>query len=192
MTSRTNHAPRRSTSWAVPSPAGPHSERSFAALCDPNFSTIEQITAHSQRCSPRCSNTNRTARSRTSNEYIISLPITPLSPNQSSLRKTQCGSVSILGHQTRSLWKCPATGGNSRVRVAARALIRQHPAAGIITYTFLSCLPDPDHLAVLARPVVVRAASQPNPPLPDVRAALSFNTCPLRRTRGGVLPPPHG
>ncbi len=41
----------------------------------PNFSAIEQIAAHSQRCSPRCSDTIRTARSRTSGEYIIGLPI---------------------------------------------------------------------------------------------------------------------
>jgi len=30
---------------------------------------------------PRCCNTNRTARSRTSGEYVIGLPMTPLSPN---------------------------------------------------------------------------------------------------------------
>ena len=40
-------------------------------------SAIEQIAAHSHRCS----NTIRTARSRTSGEYVIGLPMTPLSPN---------------------------------------------------------------------------------------------------------------
>jgi hypothetical protein len=52
-----------------------------------------------------------------------------------------------------------------------------------------SCLPDPDHLAVLARPVVVRAAFRP-PPRPRDQAALSF-TGPLRRAGSGVLSPPH-
>ncbi len=50
-----------------------------------------------------------------------------------------------------------------------------------LTYTFPSCLPDPDHLAVLARPGVVRAAFHPHP-RPRDQAAPSF-TGPLRRAR---------
>ena len=59
-----------------------------------------------------------------------------------------------------------------------------------LTYAFLSCLPDPDHLTVLVRPVVVRAAfSLPLVPgigLPSV----SFG--PLRRASGSGLAPLHG
>jgi len=72
-------------------------------------------------------------------------------------------------------------------RVGARcnpAQIRQIRAGGFrlrgvqplvhSRYAFPSCLPDPDHLAVLARPVVVRAAVHPHPH-PGDQAALSFN-----------------
>ena len=58
------------------------------------------------------------------------------------------------------------------------AQIRQVRAGGFLLrgvqplvhsrYTFPSCLPDPDHLAVLARPVVVRAASTLTP-VPEIR-----------------------
>ena len=33
--------------------------------------------------------------------------------------------ASILGHQTRSLWKCPATGGNSSSRFSSRGWLGQ-------------------------------------------------------------------
>ena len=45
--------------------------------------------------------------------------------------------------------------------------------------------------ALLVRPVVVRAASHPHLSFPGVGLP-SASTCPLRRTRGGVLSPPHG
>ena len=87
-----------------------------------------------------------------------------------------------------------------RVRVAARpysASIQplgcheELSDAGIFTYAFLSCLPDPDHLAVLIRPVALRAASHPHPSFPEFGLPLA-SACPLRQTRGGVLSPPHG
>ena len=45
-----------------------------------------------------------------------------------------------------------------------------------LSYTFPSCLPDPRHLAVPARPVVVGAACHPPRRLPD-QAAPSFTGC---------------
>jgi hypothetical protein len=59
-----------------------------------------------------------------------------------------------------------------------------------LTYTFPSCLPDPDHLTVLTRPGVVGAAVHPSWRLPS-QAAPSFAS-PLRRAGRGVLSPPHG
>jgi hypothetical protein len=45
----------------------------------PIFAAIELIAAHSEACSPRCSNTIRTARDRTSGEYLVCLVIAPSS-----------------------------------------------------------------------------------------------------------------
>jgi hypothetical protein len=39
--------------------------------------------------------------------------------------------------------------------------LERRSAVGFYSYTFPSCLPDPDHLTVLARPVVVGAAVRP-------------------------------
>jgi len=43
------------------------------------FDAIQLIAAHSEACSPRCSNTIRTARDRTSGEYLGCLLIAPSS-----------------------------------------------------------------------------------------------------------------
>jgi len=51
-----------------------------------------------------------------------------------------------------------------------------------LSYTSPSCLPDPDHLAVLGRPGVVRAACRTHP-RPGDQAALSF-TQPAATDRG--------
>jgi transposase len=51
-------------------------------------------------------------------------------------------------------------------------------------------LPDPAHLAILSRPVVVRAASRPTERLLG-QAALSFSVL-LRQATAGGLPPPSG
>jgi len=59
-----------------------------------------------------------------------------------------------------------------------------------LSYTFPPCLPDPGHLAVLTRPVVVRAASRPPLRFQD-QAALSFAGL-LRQVGGGVLSSPPG
>jgi hypothetical protein len=69
-------------------------------------------------------------------------------------------------------------------------LLERLCAAGSCSYTVPSRLPDPDHLAVLARFGVVGAACHPHPH-PRVRAAPSFID-PLRRASGGVLSSPHG
>jgi hypothetical protein len=45
----------------------------------PIFDAIELIAAHSEACSPRCPNTIRTARARTSGEYLVCLLIAPSS-----------------------------------------------------------------------------------------------------------------
>ena len=59
-----------------------------------------------------------------------------------------------------------------------------------LTYAFLFCLPDPDHLTVLVRPVVVRAAfSLPLVPGFGLPSA-SFD--PLRRARGSGFASLHG
>jgi hypothetical protein len=52
--------------------------RSVSAV-HPIFDAIELIAAHSETCSPRCSNTIRTARARNSSEYLVSLLIAPSS-----------------------------------------------------------------------------------------------------------------
>ena len=54
-----------------------------------------------------------------------------------------------------------------------------------LTYTFPSCLPDPGHLAVLARPGVVRAAFHPPRRLPDRsgRTGGLLRRTPLRTAR---------
>ena len=86
-----------------------------------------------------------------------------------------------------------------RVRAATRPTSARFRAGGLalgafnrwfLTYTFRTCLPDPDHLAVLAGPVVVGVAVHPHRRLAG-RAAPSF-TSPLRRAGRGVLSPPHG
>jgi hypothetical protein len=45
----------------------------------PILEAIEPIAAHSEACSPRCSDTIRTARARTSGEYLVCLVIAPSS-----------------------------------------------------------------------------------------------------------------
>jgi len=45
----------------------------------PIFDAIELIAAHSEVCSPRCSNTIRTARDRTCGEHLVCLVIAPSS-----------------------------------------------------------------------------------------------------------------
>jgi hypothetical protein len=45
---------------------------------------IEPIAAHCESCSPWFSNTNRTARSRTSGEYLVDLFMTPSSQKMES------------------------------------------------------------------------------------------------------------
>jgi hypothetical protein len=52
--------------------------RSVSAV-HPIFAAIEPIAAHSEACSPRCSNTIRTARARTSGEYLVCLLTAPSS-----------------------------------------------------------------------------------------------------------------
>ncbi len=50
----------------------------------PILFAIEPIAAHWDACSPWCSNTSRTARSRTSGEYLVDLFITPSSQEMES------------------------------------------------------------------------------------------------------------
>ena len=77
------------------------------------------------------------------------------------------------------------------VRVAARPRSARFEPLGLlrsfqtlVPHVRLSVLlPDPDHLAVLARPVVVRAAVHPNPPFQKVQAALSFNVSAATSTK---------
>jgi len=67
---------------ANPDPAQPGAPT--AAASQTNIGTSQQSNRSlptPERCSPRFSNTIRTARSRTSGEYMIGLPMTPLSPN---------------------------------------------------------------------------------------------------------------
>jgi hypothetical protein len=45
------------------------------SVVQPNFSAIDRIAAHWDGYSPACSNTIRTARSRTSGEYLLGLAI---------------------------------------------------------------------------------------------------------------------
>ena len=59
-----------------------------------------------------------------------------------------------------------------------------------LSYTFSTCLPDPPHPIVLARPGVVGAAYRPHRHLPD-QTAPSFTVL-LRQSSGGVLTPPLG
>ncbi len=77
------------------------------------------------------------------------------------------------------------------------AQIRQIRAGSTITevpplvhsrYTFLPCSPDPDHLAVLARPGFVRAASHP-PQRFLSQAALNFDPAAATAERQGSLTP---
>jgi len=58
-----------------------HPHRSVSAL-QPIFVAIEVIAAHSEACSPRCSNTIRTARARTSGEYFVDLVAIAPSPRE--------------------------------------------------------------------------------------------------------------
>ena len=67
---------------------------------------------------------------------------------------------------------------------------RWFAGSSVLAYTFPSRLPDPHHLTVLARPVVVRAASR-FPGVPGLRLP-SASIGPLRRADGGGLPPPQG
>ena len=67
-----------------------------------------------------------------------------------------------------------------------------YPGRGFITgscsYAFWSRSPDPPHLAVLARPGFVSAASRPPRHLPD-QAALSFHQAAATAQREGLPPP---
>ncbi len=59
-----------------------------------------------------------------------------------------------------------------------------------LRYTFPSCSPDPDHLAVLARPGFVKAACRLSP-RPRGQTASSFTNL-LRQAGGEGLSPPLG
>ena len=73
-------------------------------------------------------------------------------------------------------------------QIGAGSTITEVPPLVHSRYTFPLRSPDPDHLAVLARPGFVRAASHPPQHLPG-QAALNF-TQPLRRPGDRGLSPP--
>ena len=52
-------------------------EQKARLLADASKLTGEELAAHCDVCSPWCSNTSRTARSRTSGEYLVDVFITP-------------------------------------------------------------------------------------------------------------------
>ena len=97
----------------------------------------------------------------------------PLQPRHTYAAGFRCGLPTGDITQSKS---SPTQQQHRRCRAGARcnpAHIRQIRAGGFVLrgvqplvhfrYAFPSRLPDPDHLAVLARPVVVRAAVHPHP-----------------------------
>jgi hypothetical protein len=58
--------------------------RSVSPL-QPIFAAIEQIAAHCEACSPWCSVTIRTARARTSGEYVFAVFLVSMAPSSQEL-----------------------------------------------------------------------------------------------------------
>ena len=77
----------------------------------PIFDAIELIAAHSEACSPRCSKTIRTARDRTSGEYLVCLVIAPssqgLEPPANPARFTVATSIPFSPSQTPAARSLP-------------------------------------------------------------------------------------
>jgi hypothetical protein len=61
------------------------------SVVQPILSAIDRIATHWESCSPWCSKTIRTARSRTSGEYLVGFGMTP-SSQKWSLRQSRGGS----------------------------------------------------------------------------------------------------
>ena len=73
-------------------------------------------------------------------------------------------------------------------QIRAGSTITEVPPLVHFRYTFPPCSPDPDHLAVLARPGFVRAASHPPQRFLD-QAALNFDPAAATTGRQGSLTP---
>jgi hypothetical protein len=73
-------------------------------------------------------------------------------------------------------------------QIRAGSTITEVPPLVHSRYTFPPCSPDPDHLAVLARPGFVRAASHPSQRLLG-QAALNFDPAAATAERQGSLTP---
>jgi hypothetical protein len=77
----------------------------------PSFAAIEVIAPHWDSCSDWCSNTIRTARSRTSGEYRVALPMTPSSQSLGSPEKPgRFMDVFVRGNEG-ALWQISSRDG---------------------------------------------------------------------------------
>ena len=88
--------------------------RSVSAV-HPIFSATDRIAAHCDSCWCSWSNTNRTARSRTSGEYFLGLPMDSILPNNGASRKP--GAVQC---------ECPEIGVRPRIRYAVNRIDEEY------------------------------------------------------------------